>query len=403
MPGLLSSSPSSGRGRGAGGGDGAPGRAVAMHRRRRRAPGPARERRARAPPRARLARPRGSAARRAQRRAVSCAQPATRASSWRGCRERAARGPPQDVAHDALDGTLHRRQPIERGRSRAPRAAQRGGPARGPERIGDRPVEATAAATQYRSRSSGRMPGGAWRGVPRGARRLLDREQTIGVDGSASPSEDSTARAARRAAVGRGGRRWRARWRGARPARRASHVGAGGGSAGRIDGAPTYSAPRNSSSRCRIADEGEHRALAGGRHAPPEIARRDGRDPRALDEQPFRLALVGSYRTAAITSWTAASRSGSSVSGAAMAARQASRGDTPLAISRAAATSRRVLGTSARPRSRSCGGGPRAPRARSRWRGRRRPRGRRCDLELGRREVELERDEALPRARSSGP
>src|SRR4029434_5092866 len=111
---------------------------------------------------------------------------------------------------------------------------------------------------------------------------------------------------------------------------------------------------------------------------PPELAHGHRRLAGAVDEQalglhgggslqggvdhvgdsraPSRSRSSGStaaapYRTASITSWIAASSSGSSVSGDATAVRHASRAVTPLAIRRAAAQSSRVLGTSRSPQS----------------------------------------------------
>ncbi len=133
---------------------------------------------------------------------------------------------------------------------------------------------------------------------------------------------------------------------------------------------------------------------------PPQLARGDRGAPRALDEKAFGISHARCYTTAAITSWTAARRSGSSVSGPATAARHASRMGN--------AARNQASGRHEQPRTRHLGEAAVAQAAQTAAESHQV--GGRVGLdptlvgddpalEIGRREVEIERDEALPSAR----
>ena len=127
----------------------------------------------------------------------------------------------QDVAHHALDGTLHGGESIERG-TLVERRTPRGVEVRC-EAGKDSPIArsmVTASARRYRSRTSGSDPwaarGVACRGrhAPPSRPRAADRCSTA----RASPAEDSTARGSQMCAPSVAAVAvWRVRWRGARP------------------------------------------------------------------------------------------------------------------------------------------------------------------------------------------
>ena len=199
----------------------------------------------------------------------------------------------QDVAHDALDGTLHRGESIERGtlvERRTPRGVEVRPEAR--KGFGDRSVDGDRLGEQVQV--SHERIGSPGRRVARraavGARRHLDRQQPIGVDGSGvtvgglDRSREPDARA-----VGRGGRRLAREVAGcapreaSEPRRRGRRVG------GQDRWRPDVERAQEQLEPLPDPDEGQQRALARRRQAPPEIARRDGRQAGALDQQAFRL------------------------------------------------------------------------------------------------------------------
>ena len=312
----------------------------------------------------------------------------------------------QRHAREVLDGTLHLRQvpssPVSRrGPPRGPREAR--GPAqagRGRAAVHGR---ALGDPVEIPLDSRGAVAPGA-AGTP-GRRASPARRRGGGSDRSPHPRLHLPGPRSR-AAARRSGRPWRP----------AAPPPSGGGARGRTTGrARSGEAPDRrlgaAWSRRRARRGGARAGAARGRarrrrlrrraDAAPEVAGAGAREPRALDQQPLGLGHSAPTRARAITSWAAASRSGSSVSGAAMAARQASRG-------------RHAAGDQARGGDEQAGARhlrqspvPQPPQAageRHEIGGampvHRRPRGRRSRSRgSGGGHRELERDEALPRAR----
>ena len=187
-----------------------------------------------------------------------------------------------------------------------------------------------------------------WQRVARraavGARRHLDREQPIGVGGSGvtlgglDRAWEPDARA-----VGRGGRRPAREVAGCAPREASEPRGRGRRVGGQDRWRPDVERSQEQLEPLPDPDEGEHRALARRRQAPPEIARRDGRQARALDQEAFRLRhrrglqhggdhVVHRREQIGIVCKRTRQR------------RAAGARAMPLAMSRAVATSSRVLG-----------------------------------------------------------
>ena len=246
-------------------------------------------------------------------------------------------------------------------------------------------------------------------GVPRTRAGRLLRRRAGGRSSSARPHRHRARRAPRQPharAVGRRAARRARRGGGARGrSRRASQVGGGRRVGGQDRSARRRSsALRSSSSRRLTCAERELAAgLAGGRSPPPQLARADGarRAPSISRPSAFATARVLQHGARSRPAWRPGGRGRRSAARRSADATGLARGECRW---RSGAPRRRAAACSAppaSPRSRSCAQpAGRAPPARRAIgvvdaafvlddRG----------LALGRRKVEVERDEALPRAR----